>query len=111
VHAMVEKADALVKVEATRLDRVPPNTTLRARIEMERVPLFIRTAHIHASELEDVFTLMQWHMKVLTDAMQKPYETPQERNVTLTEHFRKSMRYFWRLTRKALITHGIRTYS
>lgn len=111
VRRVVEEADMLVKVEAVRWDRIPPNTTLRARINLERVPLFIRESRSHASMMSDIFTLMQWHLKVFADAAAKEFPTPQERRATLVEHFRKTTRYFWRLCRHALIVYGVRTYS
>lgn len=111
VRKIAHEADILVKVEVTRLDRVPENTTLRARIEREREALFIRETKSHASLMHELLTLMQWHIKVLQDAMEKEFASAEERRKTLAEHFRKTLRHFWRYARKALIVHGVRAHS
>ncbi len=111
VLKIAEEAAILLRVKATRWDRVGPNDSFYKQIDREKEPVFIRTPAQRREMMPELFRMMSWHIKVLEDAMAATYASPKERRTAVIEHFRKTLRYFWRLARQALILHGLRTHS
>jgi predicted nucleotidyltransferase len=111
VLKIAEEAAIMLRVKATRWDRVGPNDSFYQQIDREKEPVFIRTPAERRDMMPELFKMMNWHIKILQDAMDATYASPKERGKAVVEHFRKTLRYFWRLTRQALLLHGLRTHS